>query len=329
MICIDNWLNETTRHANVILPGLSPLERPHADDLYWMYAVASCLKWSEPVFSPDPDRPEEWELLLRLAGAALGTPTADVDVAVMDDLYVQGLLATMCATPGTPVAGHDADVAFAALTGSGPERLVDLGIRLGPWGDGLGRRPGGLTLEEVRRHPDGLLLADLEEGRLDDAVTTPSGCIELIHAHIVDDIPRLAARLDRDADAMLLTSRRHIRSNNSWMHNAPALMRGRDRCTLLVHPDDALRLGLADNEIATVETDTGSIDVLVQVSDEMMPGAVSLPHGWGHGLPGTRLDVANAHPGVNSNLLNPVDVIDVPSNTHALNGVPCRIRPRG
>jgi anaerobic selenocysteine-containing dehydrogenase len=329
MICIDNWLNETTRHANVILPGLSPLERPHADDLYWMYAVASCLKWSEPVFSPDPDRPEEWELLLRLAGAALGTPTADVDVAVMDDLYVQGLLATMCATPGTPVAGHDADVAFAALTGSGPERLVDLGIRLGPWGDGLGRRPGGLTLEEVRRHPDGLWLADLEEGRLDDAVTTPSGCIELIHAHIVDDIPRLAARLDRDADAMLLTSRRHIRSNNSWMHNAPALMRGRDRCTLLVHPDDALRLGVADNEIATVETDTGSIDVLVQVSDEMMPGAVSLPHGWGHGLPGTRLDVANAHPGVNSNLLNPVDLIDVPSNTHAVNGVPCQIRPRG
>jgi anaerobic selenocysteine-containing dehydrogenase len=112
------------------------------------------------------------------------------------------------------------------------------------------------------------------------------------------------------------------------MHNAPALMRGRDRCTLLVHPDDARRVGLADNEIATVATDTGSIDVLVQVSDEMMPGVVSLPHGWGHGLPGTRLDVANAHPGVNSNLLNPVDVIDVPSNTHAVNGVPCRIRPR-
>jgi anaerobic selenocysteine-containing dehydrogenase len=328
MICIDNWLNETTRHADVILPGLSPLERAHSDDLYWMYAVASCLKWSEPVFEPDPDRPGEWELLVRLAGAALGTPTPDVDVAGMDDLYVQGLIATMCATTGTPLAGHEAQTAFAALAGSGPERLVDLGIRLGPWGDGLGRHPGGLTLEEVRRHPDGLWLADLEEGRLDDAVTTPSGCIELIHSHIVDDVPRLTARLDREADPMLLTSRRHIRSNNSWMHNAPALMRGRDRCTLLVHPDDAQRLGLADNEIATVETDAAAIDVLVALSDEMMPGVASLPHGWGHGLPGTRLDVANAHPGVNSNLLNPVDILDVPSNTHVVNGVPCRIRPR-
>jgi anaerobic selenocysteine-containing dehydrogenase len=328
MICVDNWLNETTRHAHVILPGLSPLERAHADDLYWIYAVASCVKWSEPLFDSGADRPGEWELLLRIAGAVLGTPVPDVDVAVMDDLYVQGLIATMCSTAGTPLAGRDAGAAFAALNGQGPERLVDLGIRLGPWGDDLGSRPGGLTLDEVRRHPDGLWLGDLEEGRLSDAVTTPSGCIELVHPHIVDDIPRLAARLDREPHQLLLTSRRHLRSNNSWMHNVPALMRGRERCTLLVHPDDCREFGLADAEMATVETDAGSIDVLVQVSDEMMPGVVSLPHGWGHGLPGTRLAVANAHPGVNSNLLNPVDVLDVPSNTHVVNGVPCRIRPR-
>ena len=327
MICIDNWLNETTRHADVILPGLSPLERAHADDLYWMYAVASCVKWSEPVFEDESHRPGEWELLLRLAGAALGTPVPDVDVVAMDDLYVQGLLATVCATEGTPLAGRDAAAAFAQLGGQGPERLIDLGIRLGPWGDDLGRRPGGLTLEEVRRHPDGLWLADLQAGRLDDAVTTPSGCVELIHPHIVDDIPRLAERLERAPQPLVLTSRRHLRSNNSWMHNVPALMRGRDRCTLLVHPDDAGALGLADAQMATVETDDGSIDVLVQVSDEMMPGVVSLPHGWGHGLPGTMLAVANAHPGVNSNLLNPVDVLDVPSNTHVVNGGPCRVRP--
>lgn len=327
MICIDNWLNETTRHAHVILPGLSPLERAHADDLYWMYAIASCVKWSEPLFDAGSDRPGEWELLLRIAGAALGVPVPDVDVSAMDDLYVQGLIATMCATKGTPLTGRDADAAFAGLDGHGPERLVDLGIRLGPWGDDLGRRPGGLTLDEVKRHPDGLWLADLEEGRLGDAVTTPSGCIELIHPHIVADIPRLAARVDRAVQPMVLTSRRHLRSNNSWLHNVPALMRGRDRCTLLVHPDDCRRIGLVDAEMATVETDGGSIDVLVQVSDEMMPGVASLPHGWGHGLPGTRLAVANAHPGVNSNLLNPVDVLDVPSNTHVVNGVPCRIRP--
>ena len=327
MICIDNWLNETTRHAHVILPGLSPLERAHADDLYWMYAIASCVKWSEPLFPRDPERPGEWELLLRIAGAALGTPVADVDVAAIDDLYVQGLLATVCATAGTPLTGRDAGAAFAALSGHGPERLVDLGIRLGPWGDDLGSRPGGLTLDEVRRHPDGLRLADLEEGRLADAVSTPSGCIELIHPHIVSDIPRLAARMEREPQPLVLTSRRQLRSNNSWMHNVPALMRGRDRCTLLVHPDDSRALGLADAEMATVETDAGSVEVLVQISAEMMPGVVSLPHGWGHGLPGTRLGVANAHPGINSNLLNPVNVVDVPSNTHVVNGVPCRIRP--
>lgn len=328
LICIDNWLNETTLHAHVILPGLSPLERAHADDLYWMYAISSCLKWSDPLFDTAAGRPGEWELLLRMAGAALGTPTPDVDISAMDDLYTQGLIATMCATGGTPLTGRDPGAAFEALTGSGPERLVDMGIRLGPWGDDLGRRPDGLTLEEVRRHPDGLWLADLAPGRLDDAVTTPSGCIELIHDHIVDDIPRLEQRLSRETHPLVLTSRRQLRSNNSWLHNVPALMRGRDRCTLLVHPDDAVRFEVTDGDEVTVETDAGSIDVLLQVSDDMMPGVASLPHGWGHGLPGTRLGVANAHPGVNSNLLNPVDVVDVPSNTHVVNGVPCRIRPR-
>ena len=327
MICVDNWLNETTRHADVILPGLSPLERAHADDLYWMYATASCVKWSEPVFAERTDRPGEWELLLRLAGAALGTPAPDVDVDAMDDLYVQGLIATACGTEGTPLSGRDSALAFASLDGRGPERLVDLGIRLGPWGDDLRSRPGGLTLAEVRRHPNGVWLADLEEGRLDDVVTTPSGCIELIHPQIVDDIPRLAARLDRESPSLVLTSRRHLRSNNSWMHNVPALMRGRERCTLLVHPDDARATGLSDAGMATVETDAGSVDVVVQVSAEMMPGVVSLPHGWGHGRPGTMLAVANAHPGVNANVLNPVGVVDIPSSTHVVNGVPCRVRP--
>lgn len=327
MICVDNWLNETSRHADVILPGLSPLERAHADDLYWMYATASCVKWSEPVFDVQSDRPGEWELLLRLAGATLGTPVPEVDVAAMDDLYVQGLVATACATRGTPLTGRDAATAFGALIGRGPERLVDMGIRLGPWGDGLGERPGGLTLAEVRRHPNGVRLADLEENRIDEAVTTPSGCIELIHPQIVDDVPRLVERLDRATPAMVLTSRRHLRSNNSWMHNVPALMRGKERCTLLLHPDDARALGLVDGRPATVETDGGTLEVAVQLSADMMPGVASLPHGWGHGQPRTELAVANAHPGVNSNLLNSVESLDVPSNTHVVNGVPCRVRP--
>lgn len=325
MIAVDNWLNETTRHAHVILPGLSPLERAHSDDLYWMYAVASCLKWSEPVFPPDPGRPAEWEILLRLGAATLGVPVPDVDVAAMDDMYTTGLLSAMCDQPGTPLTGRDPEEAFAALSGVGPARLADLGIRMGPWGDQLSRHPGGLTLDAVRAHPDGLRLAELDGGRLDEAVTTPSGRIELIHPWITDDIPRLLDRIDRTSADLVLTSRRHLRSNNSWLHNVPALMRGRDRCTLLIHPDDARSAGVADGDLAVVTTSAGSLEIPVETSDEMMPGVVSLPHGWGHGMPGTRLEVANAHPGVNSNLLNPVDVIDVPSNTHVVNGVPCRV----
>jgi anaerobic selenocysteine-containing dehydrogenase len=326
MIAVDSWLNETTRHAHVILPGLSPLERPHADDLYWIYAVSSCQKWSDPVFEPEPDRPSEWEILLRLAGAMVGMPMPEVDVAAMDDLYMAGMIATACATPGTPLTGcRPQDV---KLSGCGPERLVDLGIRLGPWGDGLGRRPGGLTLAELRRHPNGLHLGELEGSRLDEVVCTPSGTVELVHQRITDDVPRLLARLQRAPDELVLTSRRHLRSNNSWMHNVPALMRGKDRCTLLIHPDDARRIGVQSGDAAEVSTCEGSLTVPAEVSDEMMPGVVSLPHGWGHGLDGTRLHVANGQPGVNSNLLNPAHLLDVPSSTQVVNGVPCQVRNR-
>ena len=119
MISVDSWLNETTRHAHVILPGLSPLERPHADDLYWIYAISSCVKWNDPVFAPDPDRPEEWEVLLRLAGAMVGTPMPDVDVAAMDDLYVAGLVATACMAPHTPLTGRDPPAGHRRTEGRG------------------------------------------------------------------------------------------------------------------------------------------------------------------------------------------------------------------
>lgn len=123
---------------------------------------------------------------------------------------------------------------------------------------------------------------------------------------LADDVARLADRVDRRADGLLLTSRRHLRSNNSWLHNVAALMRGRDRCTLLINPVDAARHGISDGAVAEVCTAEGAVRVPVEVSDEMMPGVVSMPHGWGHGLDGTRLGVANAHPGVNANLVNPL-----------------------
>ncbi|ANI38938.1 molybdopterin-dependent oxidoreductase [Mycolicibacterium vaccae] len=328
MISVDNWLNETSRHAHVVLPGLSPLERPHCDDLYWMYSIASCVKWSEPALAPPPDRPQEWELMLRLAGALLGTPLPEVDVPAMDDLYTQGIIHTACQAADTPMFGRDPAEVFAALEGVGPERMIDLGIRVGPWGDDVGRRPGGLTLAEVRRHPDGLRLGELDGGRLADVLTTPSGRIELVHPVLTADVARLADRSERAAPDLVLTSRRHLRSNNSWLHNVSGLMRGRERCTLLIHPDDAAGNGVSDGQLVEVSTSEGSVVVVAEVSDEMMPGVVSLPHGWGHGVDGTRMDVANSHPGVNVNRLNPGALVDVPSNTQVVNGVPCRVRTR-
>jgi anaerobic selenocysteine-containing dehydrogenase len=156
---------------------------------------------------------------------------------------------------------------------------------------------------------------------------TSSGTIELDHAPIRDDFERLEQRLDREEAPLLLTSRRHLRSNNSWMHNLEPLMTGRERCTLLIHPDDARARGLPDGATARVRTSAGEITVTTRVSDEMMPGVVSLPHGWGHDRPGTRLSVAARRPGANSNVLNPGDLVDVPSGNAVVNGVPVEVEP--
>ena len=163
--------------------------------------------------------------------------------------------------------------------------------------------------------------------RLDEVLETPSGRIELAPDYIVDDIPRLAHRLSRRDDCIVLVSRRHLRSNNSWMHNVPALMTGRDRCTLLVNPRDAGELGLEVGKRARVSSEAGSVTVAVEVSDEMMPGVVSLPHGWGHDKPGTKLGVASAHAGVCNNTLAPGELVDPISGNAVVNGIPVEVSP--
>src|SRR4030095_16666243 len=143
-------------------------------------------------------------------------------------------------------------------------------------------------------------------------------------AHTRPHAPRLARRLARRDDGLVLVSRRHLRSNNSWMHNVPSLMTGRDRCTLLVHPEDSRRLGLADGGRATIRSAAGEVQAPVEVSDEMMTGVVCLPHGWGHDKPGTRLGVASDHAGVNNNLLAPGTLVDVPAGNAAGNRIQVR-----
>ncbi len=318
MISVDLWLNETTRHADVILPGLSPLEQPHHDDLILLFAIRSIANYSAPVFDPG-DRPHEWEILIRLTGLCTGTPAEDVDVGAIDD----GFFDYLAFTQGLDGAEIRKLYDDAGLKG-GPERMLDLTLRTGPFGDRYGENPGGLTLDVLKANPNGIDFGPMVP-RLPDLLGTPDKKIRLAPQYLLDDLPRLAARLERPAEPLVLVSRRHLRSNNTWMHNVPALMKGKDRCTLLIHPDDAARCGVADDDVVTVKSAAGEINVPVEVTDAIKPGVVSLPHGWGHGKPGTRMSVANNSPGANTNVLSPPTFIDEPSGNGALNGIPVTI----
>jgi len=158
---------------------------------------------------------------------------------------------------------------------------------------------------------------------------TPSGRIELAPEPIVADVERLRAARTRSSNGMVLIGRRQLRSNNSWMHNVEPLVRGKERCTAQVHPDDAARLGLADGGRARVSSRAGVVEVPVEVTDSLMPGVVSIPHGWGHHVDGIRMSVAARHPGTNSNLLADENLIDPLSGNAVLNGIPVELAPAG
>jgi anaerobic selenocysteine-containing dehydrogenase len=325
MISVDNWLNETTRHADVILPGLSPLEQPHYDELLWSWAVRNAGNFSPAIFEPEPDRCREWQTLIKLALIVAGQKAVEIDVDRVDDLYFAGIVGVVAGMEGSAIAGRDPGEILAQAGPPGPERILDLAIRTGPWGDAYGERPGGLTLQSFRDRPHGIDKGALEP-RIPEILQTASGKIELAPPYITDDLPRLRDRLGRE-DGMVLVSRRHVRSNNSWMHNVPALVSGRDRCTLLVNPEDAKRLGLCDGQPARVRSSAGELVVPVEVSDEMRVGIVSLPHGWGHDKSGTRLSIASKHAGVNNNLLAPGTRVDAISGNAAVNGIAVEISP--
>jgi anaerobic selenocysteine-containing dehydrogenase len=234
------------------------------------------------------------------------------------------------ADPHSRVSGRDPAELLAELEPRrGPERVLDLLLRTGPFGDGFGAEPDGLTLDLLERNPHGIDLG-AHRPRIPEVLRTKSGRIELAPEAIVADLPRLVSSAERHRNGgMVLIGRRQLRSNNSWMHNLPNLVKGKDRCTMLVHPDDAARLGLVDGQQALVTSAAGSLEAPVQVSDEMMAGVVSIPHGWGHGSPGTRTGVAGAHPGVNSNVLADETMVEPLSGNAVLNGIPVEVAPVG
>ncbi|MFJ8192436.1 molybdopterin oxidoreductase family protein [Streptomyces sp. NPDC096094] len=325
MVSVDPYLNETSRHAHVVLPPPPPAQSPHHDFALNTLAVRNQARYTRPAVPLEPGRMAETEILARLILAATGRHGADP--AAVDAMVIEQTLGKAVREPHSPVHGRDPGELTARLTGeSGPERRLDMMLRLGPYGDGFGVRPDGLSLQRLLAHPHGIDLGPLRP-RLPQPLKTRSGKVELLPGPIADDLPRLRQALAERPDGLVLVGRRHLRSNNSWMHNIPALTGGSNRCTLHLHPDDAERLGVGSGESVRVKAAGGEVTAPAEVTDTVRPGVVSLPHGWGHHRPGTRLTHAATEPGVNVNQLLDGSLLDPLSGNAVLNGVPVAITP--
>jgi anaerobic selenocysteine-containing dehydrogenase len=323
LVAVDFYLNETTRHAHLILPTPSPAEQACCEVGLYLLSVRNVAKWSWPAVEPEPDTPETWEVLANISARLMGfgeLPLQQIDDFVFR-VFADGAVAA------TSWDGLTADEVAAEVDGGiGPERLIDMLLRVGPYGDGFGRRQGGLTLARLKDARHGIDLGPLQP-RLRDVINTTTGVIALAPQEMTSDVERLRDRMTARNGELLLIGRRDLRASNSFMHNLPALVKGRDRCTLQVAPADADRLGLAHGGAARITSRVGSVVAPVEVTDDLMPGVVSLPHGWGHGAPDTRLRVANAHPGVNTNVLTDDQAYDVASGTAVLFGTPVTVEP--
>lgn len=298
MLSIDFYVNETTRHAHLILPPTASLERDHYDLAFHVLAVRDTARYSPALFERGSDQRHDWEILLELE-ARLG--------------------------------GGGPAKAFRRwwLRKLGPGGLIDLALRRGPYGSGFLPFGKGLNLRRLKESPHGVDLGPLKPC-LPERLYTPGKRIDLAPSKLVGDVERLRRRLgewrnEPGEGSLVLISRRQVRSNNSWMHNYPRLMRGKDRCTLLMHPEDAKRRGLEDGARVDVRSRIWGVQVTLEVSDEMMPGVVSLPHGWGHDRTGVKLATATAHPGASVNDLTDHEAIDPACGNAALSGVPVEV----
>lgn len=326
VVSIDPYINETSRHADVILPPPTALQRSQFDLAFVNFSVRNVANYSPPVFPLDDTQLDEATIMLRLAGLVAGEGF-DADTSAMDVGIARAMLGSAVRDEHGKVFERDVDELLAMVgERTGPERLLDIMLRTGPYGDGFGAEPGGLTLAVLEANPHGVDLGELQPGRVPANLRTPSGKIELAPQPLVDDLARLEASLDRDWDASLvLVGRRHVRSNNSWMHNIKVLTKGKNRCTLQMHPTDARERGIETGAQVTVTSRVGTVTLPVDVTDGIRPGVVSIPHGFGQNMPGVRLDVATAYAGVNTNILTDEQFRDELSGNIALNGVPVTV----
>ncbi len=323
LVALDFYINETTRYAHIILPTPSPAEQPHYEFGLYNTAVRSIAKWSSSVVPAPNDSPSGWQILLRLSRELMGMSEKS-DRELDDEMFAQRAAGMVRRSNWKGLTVEE--VVNKCAGAWGPERTIDMLLRIGAFGDGFDRRPDGLTLAKVKAFPHGLDLGPLEP-RLREVLNTRSGMIELLPKAMSNDVPRLQAAISESSHGMRLIGRRQLRSHNSALHNLPALMKGRERCTLQVSPDDAGRLRLRNGEAARVTSRVGSIVAPVEVTEDMMPGVVSLPHGWGHDVEGSALTTAKAHPGVNINFVTDNRAYDRASGTAIVFGTPVTVEP--
>ncbi len=295
VVAVDIYLNESTRHAHYILPPAFGLENDHFALLFHALSVRNTVKFSPALLDAGPGARHDWEILLALTTRLLAR---------------RGLRGSLMA------AGAE------AVLGRGPRRLLDVLLRTGAYGKGFLPFKKGLSLAALEAEPHGIDLGPLTP-RLRGLLAGRK--IDLAPALFAADVPRVEAHLQAAAGELVLIGRRSLRSNNSWMHNSQRLVKGPARCTLLVHPDDARRRGLATGDRVRIASRTGAIEAPCEVSDEVMPGVVSLPHGWGHGRPGARLAVAAAHAGVSVNDVTDETRYDPISGASDVNGLPVTV----
>ncbi len=297
IVAVDPYLNETTRHAHVLLPPTTALEREHYDVIFHLLAVRNTAKWSPALFPPAPGAKHDWQIF-------------------------QALTRRLKSRGAVPVLRP---LRAAVDRFATPRRLIDLGLRLGPYGV---RSPHRLSVAKLEKHPHGVDLGPLEPS-MPHRLMTPEKRIQLAPEVLVRDLARveselLSAPAARNGE-LLLIGRRDLRSNNSWMHNSLRLVKGPERCTLLMHPDDAAARGLSAGQMVQVRSRVGSVPVRLELTEALMPGVVSLPHGWGHGRPGVQLRVASAHAGVSLNDLTDDRAVDALLGTAAFNGTPVHV----
>lgn len=304
MVAIDFYITESTRHAHIILPPVGPLERDHYDLVFHLFAVRNTAKYSPALFAPQGSAKQDWEIYLDLTQRMQGKPT------LFNRL-------------GIPLIKR-----WGAAT------LVDVMLRSGEYGGRLNVFKG-LSIRKLKQHPHGIDLGPLVSS-LPRVIRHKDKKIHLCLDYFAPDIQRLEAcffgsQAPMDAATtgaeltLSLIGRRHVRSNNSWLHNSKRLVKGKSRCTAMLHPDDARTLGVENGDALTVTSRTGAVTLAADITEDIMPGVISIPHGWGHTHAGTRWKIAEQHAGVSVNDVTDELWLDELSGNAALNGVLVRV----